>query len=88
MVKPGASPSFFVCVTVHTPEAGPFPVAGSDYGFVVGWATTGHTAAPVPITAVGPGAEFLTGAFENTDVFHALVAAMDLAPVEAAAVRD
>ena len=74
--------------TLLAGEDGPFPVAGSDYGFVVGWATTGHTAAPVPITAVGPGAKFLTGAIENTDLFHALVAAMDLAPVEAAAFRD
>ncbi len=74
--------------TLLAGEDGPFPVAGSDYGFVVGWATTGHTAAPVPITAVGPGAEFLSGAFENTDLFHALVAAMDLVPVEATAFRD
>lgn len=74
--------------TLLAGEDGPFPVAGSEYGFVVGWATTGHTAAPVPITATGPGAERLNGAIENTDLFHALVAAMDLLPVEAHAFRD
>lgn len=67
--------------TMLAGEDGPFPVAGTNYGFVLGWATTGHTAAPVPITATGPGAERLAGSIENTDLFHALVAAMDLAEV-------
>lgn len=66
--------------TLLAGEDGPFPVAGSDYGFVLGWATTGHTSAPVPITSTGPGAEHLTGSMENTDLFHALVTAMNLSP--------
>lgn len=65
-------------------EDGPFPVAGSNYGFVLGWASTGHTSAPVPITATGPGAERLSGSIENTDLFHAMASAMNLS--EAAAV--
>jgi alkaline phosphatase len=64
--------------TLLAGEDGPFPVAGCDYGFVLGWATTGHTAAPVPVTSVGPGAERLTGTFENTDLFKLLADAMDL----------
>jgi alkaline phosphatase len=64
-------------------EDGPFPVAGTDYGFVLGWATTGHTSAPVPITATGPGAGQLSGSIENTDLFHALAHAMDLAGITA-----
>jgi alkaline phosphatase len=64
--------------TLLAGEDGPFPVADSDYGFVMGWATTGHTSAPVPITSAGPGAERLTGSIENTDVFHALAKAMGL----------
>jgi alkaline phosphatase len=67
--------------TLLAGEDGPFPVAGSDYGFVLGWATTGHTAAPVPTTSTGPGAERLTGTLENTDVFHAMVDAMNLSTV-------
>jgi alkaline phosphatase len=69
--------------TMLAGEDGPFPVAGTDYGFVLGWATTGHTSAPVPITATGPGAERLSGSIENTDLFHALAGAMDLADVAA-----
>jgi alkaline phosphatase len=67
--------------TLLAGEDGPFPVAGCGYGFVVGWATTGHTAAPVPISACGPGAERLTGSIENTDLFYALAAAMDLSRI-------
>jgi len=68
-------------------EDGPFPVADADYGFVVGWATTGHTAAPVPITASGPGAERLAGEIENTDLFPTMTEAMDLAGVLASSRR-
>ncbi len=55
--------------TMLAHEDGPFPVADEPYGFVVGWATTGHTAAAVPVTAMGPGAETISGTFENTDLF-------------------
>jgi alkaline phosphatase len=73
--------------TMLAGEDGPFPVADADYGFVVGWATTGHTAAPVPITASGPGAERLAGEIENTDLFPAMTEAMDLAGVLASSRR-
>jgi alkaline phosphatase len=71
--------------TMLAGEDGPFPVAGTGYGFVLGWATTGHTSAPVPITAGGPGAERLSGAIENTDLFHALADAMALSDIAAGA---
>jgi alkaline phosphatase len=67
--------------TMLAGEDGPFPIADEDYGFVVGWATTGHTAAPVPITATGPSSERLAGALENTDLFAVMAAAMDLSGV-------
>jgi alkaline phosphatase len=73
--------------TMLAGEDGPFPVADADYGFVVGWATTGHTAAPVPITASGPGAERLAGEIENTDLFPTMTEAMDLAGVLASSRR-
>jgi alkaline phosphatase len=69
--------------TMLAGEDGPFPVADANYGFVVGWATTGHTAAPVPITSTGPGAERLTGEIENTDLFPVMTDAKDLAGVSA-----
>lgn len=60
-------------------EDGPFRVAGSDsLRFVVGWTTTGHTSAAVPVTAAGPGAGQLIGAYENTHVPRVLVEAMGL----------
>jgi alkaline phosphatase len=74
--------------TLLAGEDGPFPVAGSDYGFVLGWATTGHTSAPVPITASGPGAERLSGSIENTDLFDTLAEAMDLTGVGARSSRS
>jgi alkaline phosphatase len=64
--------------TMLAGEDGPFPIADEDHGFVVGWATTGHTAAPVPITSTGPGAERLAGELENTDLFAVMASAMDL----------
>jgi alkaline phosphatase len=69
--------------TMLAGEDGPFPVADAGYGFVVGWATTGHTAAPVPITSTGPGAERLAGSIENTDLFSAMTDAMDLSVLQA-----
>ena len=67
--------------TMLAGEDGPFPVADADFGFVVGWATNGHTAAPVPITSTGPGADRLTGEIENTDLFPVMTEAMDLSGV-------
>ncbi|GAA4756093.1 hypothetical protein GCM10023328_44760 [Modestobacter marinus] len=51
---------------------GPFDVADSEYQFVVDWTTSGHTNVDVPLTAMGPGAERLTGYFENTFVHQVI----------------
>jgi alkaline phosphatase len=59
-------------------EDGPFPVANSDYAFVMDWTTTGHTALSVPVTALGPGAEQLAGVYPNTHIFAAVMTAMGL----------
>jgi alkaline phosphatase len=71
--------------TLLAGEDGPFPVADEPFGFVVGWATTGHTAATVPLTATGPGAEALAGFYENTRLFE--VVAESLGLVEARAME-
>ncbi len=42
------------------------------------WETTGHTATNVPLNAMGPGSNELSGEFENTHVFAAMAAAMGL----------
>lgn len=53
-------------------EDGPFDVAGSEFQFNVDWTTTGHTNVDVPLTAMGPGSERLTGYYENTFVHQVM----------------
>lgn len=57
-------------------EDGPLPVANSDQQFMVDWTTGGHTALDVPLTAMGPGSELLTGVYENTNIFDVMVELM------------
>lgn len=39
----------------------------------IGWTSYSHTGTPVPVYAMGVGAESFNGAYDNTDVFHKLV---------------
>ena len=57
-------------------EDGPFPVSGSSEKFVLDWTTHGHSAVDIPVTALGPGAERLTGVYENTFLHDAMLAAL------------
>ncbi|WP_341393041.1 alkaline phosphatase [Arthrobacter sp. G119Y2] len=57
-------------------EDGPLPVANSEQQFMVDWTTDGHTALDVPLTAMGPGSELLTGVYENTRIFDVMVEVM------------
>ncbi|MCQ1956770.1 alkaline phosphatase [Arthrobacter sp. zg-Y826] len=57
-------------------QEGPFDVAGSDQQFQIDWTTGGHTGDDVPLTAMGPGAEMLTGVYENTNIFDVMVSVM------------
>jgi alkaline phosphatase len=59
-------------------EDGPFEVADSDYEFLVDWTTTGHTNVDVPLTAMGPGAERLTGVYENTYVHEVMLESLQM----------
>lgn len=54
-------------------EDGPFAVRDSDFQFVVDWTTTGHTNVDVPVTAMGPGSERLSGVYENTFIHQVMV---------------
>ena len=60
-------------------EDGPFPVANSDYEFIMDWTTTGHTAGDVPLTAKGPGARLLTGNYENTEIYDVMARTLGVA---------
>ena len=47
-----------------------------SFNTVIGyWSQTG---VPVPVYAYGPGSENFTGTMDNTDVYRAMVAALDL----------
>ena len=49
----------------------------SDYNEITGtFSTGGHTTTLVPVFAYGPGAEAFTGIYENTGIFHKIVAAL------------
>ena len=37
-----------------------------------------HTGVPVPVYAYGPGSENFSGTLDNTDLYRAMVAALDL----------
>ncbi len=55
-------------------------VAAGDLRAALSWTTTGHTTADVPLNALGPSGERLTGCYENTHIFDVAVDAMRLAP--------
>lgn len=55
-------------------EDGPFTMPDGT-PFYVTWSSSGHTATPVPVMAQGPAAHLLTGEYENTHVYEAMMAA-------------
>ena len=40
----------------------------------IGWTTHGHTGSPVPVYAIGKGAERFSGRYDNTDIKGKLLA--------------
>lgn len=58
-------------------EEGPFLMPDGITEFYVTWTTNGHTAANVPVTASGPRAADLQGAYENTHLFTVMRSAID-----------
>lgn len=62
----------------RTAEDGPFSAPGTSRKFMVDWTTSNHTAEDVPLTAMGPGSELLSGVYENTHIHDAMAKAMGL----------
>ena len=60
--------------------ANPTDYVGNDvkFSFNTAIGRGSHTGVPVPIYAYGPGAENFTGTLDNTDVYRAMIAALDL----------
>ena len=48
------------------------------FSFNTGLGYGSHTGVPVPVYAYGPGSENFTGTLDNTDIFYAMVAALDI----------
>jgi alkaline phosphatase len=69
-------------------EDGPFEVANSDYQMVLDWTTTAHTGADVPLTASGPGAQNLTGNYENTEVYDVMAETLGFPSAQRVAIRN
>ncbi|MGF1470616.1 MAG: alkaline phosphatase [Rubrobacteraceae bacterium] len=63
-------------------EDGPFDVAGTDYQFIMNWSTTRHTGVDVPLTAIGPGGNQLTGNYENTRIYEVMAGSLGVADLE------
>ena len=62
-------------------ETGGLTLLDGDYskGYVSGqFATTDHTAVPVPVFAYGPGAQLFCGVYENTAIFYKILAALGI----------
>ena len=58
------------------------------FSFNTGIGYGSHTGVPVPIYAYGPGSENFTGTMDNTDVYKAMVAALDLSVETGSCVGD
>jgi alkaline phosphatase len=51
-------------------------VMPDDTAFKVTWSTSSHTDSDIPTTAQGPGAELLSGRYENTHIFEVMRTAL------------
>ena len=63
-------------------EEGPFHMPNGTE-FYISWITPTHTSVNIPVTAIGPGAQKLSGINENTRVFDVMLEVLGVAkPVE------
>ena len=60
-------------------ETGGFTLAANegDYNSIApSFSTGGHSATMIPVLAYGPGSEYFTGIYENTEIFHKITKAL------------
>ena len=57
------------------------------FSFNTGIGYGSHTGVPVPVYAYGPGSENFTGTLDNTDVYYAMVEALDLSSQSGSCVK-
>ena len=72
-----------VVVVTADHECGGLNLTGGKAGepLKVEWASVGHTASPVPVFALGPGAETFDGNYDNTALGSKLAALLGLTPL-------
>ena len=58
------------------------------FSFNTGIGYGSHTGVPVPVYAYGPGSENFTGTMDNTDIYRAMVAALDLSDETGSCIGD
>ena len=58
------------------------------FSFNTGIGYGSHTGVPVPVYAYGPGSENFTGTLDNTDVYRAMIAALDLSEESGSCVEN
>jgi alkaline phosphatase len=63
--------SLYQAATCNSGDDGPFSIAGGGT-FCTHFSTTGHTLLDVPLTAMGPGSEFLNGTNQNITIYYAM----------------
>ena len=57
------------------------------FSFNTGIGYGSHTGVPVPVYAYGPGSENFTGTLDNTDIYYAMVEALDLSSQSGSCVK-
>lgn len=77
--RTGERGDVLVIVTADHETGGLGLVGGTEGAPIrVRWATHSHTAEPVPLFAIGPGAEHLSGMHDNTEIARVIARALDL----------
>jgi alkaline phosphatase len=57
------------------------------FSFNTGIGYGSHTGVPVPVYAYGPGSQNFTGTLDNTDIYHAIIEALDLSTQKGSCVQ-
>ena len=67
-----------VIVTADHETGGYTLSSGEDYDEIQGtFSTGGHSTALIPVAAYGPGSELFRGVYENTQIFHKMMQALE-----------
>ena len=67
-----------VIVTADHETGGYTLSSGENYDDIIGtFSTGGHSTTLIPVAAYGPGSELFRGIYENTEIFHKMINAVN-----------